>query len=124
MQMLPPNELNVIDSHGGFTAITLARTSIKIIMGSKGEREAIDSDYVNGKLSRPFVRWESVMRERDTLWRPASLLKRTTIGTLDEYDERSFYQNNNNVTKAIYKVTGYKYRVAVWFDNETGKRIA
>lgn len=122
--MLPPKELNVIDSHGGFTAITLAPTHVKIISDPiEGKREARLTDY-RPKLIHPFVRWKKVMRERDTLWRPASLLKRGTIGTLQEYDEQSFYQNNNNVTKAIYKVAGYKYRVAVWFDNATGERIA
>ena len=122
--MLPPKELNVIDSHGGFTAITRTRTAIKIVFDPiVGECEALPGDY-SPTLNKPFVRWDSVMRESDTLWRPGTLLKKTTIGILDEYDERSFYQNNNNVTKAIYKVAGYRYRVAVWFDNETGRRIA
>lgn len=123
--MLPPDEINVIDQHGGFTAITLGKQSVKIVLDSiVGEREARPGDYVNGKLTRPFIRWESVMREQDTLWRPASLLKKTTIGTLQEYDVQSFYQTNDNVTKAIYKVDGYKYRVAIWFDNASGVRIA
>jgi len=51
-------------------------------------------------------------------------LKGSTIGTLSGYDEDSFYQRNNNVTMAKYKVPGYGYRVAVWFDNVTGERIA
>lgn len=66
-----------------------------------------------------------------TLWRPESVLtegKRTrgkpTIGTLKSYTERSFYQTNDDVTMATYKVKGYGYLVAVWFDNQTGERIA
>lgn len=122
--MQPPTELNVIDGHGGFTAITKARTSIKIIKDPVvGEREARPDDY-QPTLIHPFVRWESVMREHDTLWRPGSLLHKTTIGVLQEYDEQSFFQTNNNVTKAIYTVPGYIFRVAVWFDNTTGERIA
>jgi hypothetical protein len=84
--MQPPTTLNVIDQHGGFTAITTKRG--------------------------------------DSLWRPGSLLQRNTIGTLVSHDEHSFYQTNNNVTKAIYKVPGYRYPVAAWFDNTTGQRIS
>lgn len=82
--MNPPKQLNVLDSQGGFTAIT----------------------------------------KRGTLWRPGSLLKQTVRGELQTYDEQSFFQTNNNVTQGIYKVPGYRYRVAVWFDNVTGARIA
>lgn len=122
--MLPPNEINVIDEHGGFTAITKAPTSIKIVLDPiVGEREAIPGDY-SPTLNKPFVRWERVVREHDTLWRPSELLKGETLGTLQEYDERSFFQLNDNVTKAIYKVKGYSNRIVVWFDNQTGKRIA
>lgn len=122
--MQPPQELNVLDRHSGFTAITTSSTHVKIVLDPiSGEREARPEDY-QPTLTLSFVRWERVTRERDTLWRPGQLLKRTTIGTLQEFDERSFYQTNNNVTKAIYKVPGYKYRVAVWFDNVTGERIA
>lgn len=121
--MQPPQELNVIDQHGGFTAITTSPTNVKIVLDLAGEREARLEDY-NPTLALPFVRWEKVTREHDTLWRPGTLLKQTTVGTLQEFDEHSFYQLNDNVTKAIYKVPGYKYRVAVWFDNTTGNRIA
>ena len=84
--MQPPQTINVLDRHGGFTAIT----------GKHG----------------------------DTLWRPGAVLKRTTTGTLVSHDECSFYQTNNDVTKAIYKVAGYRYPVCCWFDNATGERIA
>ena len=39
-------------------------------------------------------------------------------------DTRSFYQTNDDVTKATYLVKGYNYPVQAWFDNATGKRIA
>lgn len=86
--MQPPQKLNVLDAHGGFTAETR-----------------------NG-----------------TLWRPGNILtdhpKRSTVGTLVDYNEHSFYQTNNDVTRATYKVPGYGYRVSVWFDNKDGHRIA
>lgn len=99
--MTLPNELNVLDRHNGFTAVTKS---------PKLEREG------NG--------WVRRWRESDTLWRPGAVLKRGTIGKLDETVCPTFYQCNNNVTMGHYKVPGYQYRVAVWFDNETGERIA
>lgn len=41
-----------------------------------------------------------------------------------QYNPKSFYQTNDDVTQALYKVAGYRYPVAVWFDNKTGRRIA
>lgn len=58
-----------------------------------------------------------------TLWRPGSVAKRDHA-VLDTYNERSFFQNNNDVTRAVYKVKGYRYPVIAWFDNQTQKRIA
>jgi hypothetical protein len=84
--MKAPESLNVIDKHGGFTAITTKRG--------------------------------------DTLWRPGNVLKNGTVGKLTSSDERSFFQSNEDVTKAVYKVPGYKYQVAVWFNNKTGDRIS
>jgi hypothetical protein len=62
----------------------------------------------------------------DTLWRPGHVLKRGTTGTLipGTVNRKSFYQTNNDVTQAQYKVPGYRYPVVVWFDNKTSKRIA
>jgi hypothetical protein len=57
------------------------------------------------------------------LWRPGHVLKKGTTGTLVSYNERSFYQTNNDVTMAKYKVPGYGYPVIVWFDNATGIKI-
>jgi len=59
-----------------------------------------------------------------SLWRPGNVLKGSTQGVLFHTDRSSFYQNNNDVTKATYKVPGYRYPIFVWFDNRTGKRIA
>lgn len=96
--------MNVIDNHGGFTCRT--RTT--------GYDRAPDG-----------IGWIRACRERgETLWRPGSVLKGSTVGFLQEYDEKSFFQLNNNVTLAVYKVPGYCYRVVAWFDNVTGERIA
>ena len=58
-----------------------------------------------------------------TLWRPGKLLRRGTVGKLARFDERSQYQNNRDVTRAVYKVAGYRYPVVVWLDNATRARI-
>lgn len=59
----------------------------------------------------------------NTLWRPGRII-RSFVGTLISYDEKSFYQQNDDVTRAVYKVSGYRYPVICWFDNKTGERIA
>ena len=60
-----------------------------------------------------------------TLWRPAVILEKyNSIGILQSYNEKSFFQLNDDVTKAKYKVKGYRYPIICWFDNKTGKRIA
>lgn len=99
--MIPPGTINVIDPCGGFTAVTRQKTWVRDAWGG---------------------RWE--WRDNGTLWRPGYLLRDGSLGSLVGYDEKSFYQNNNNVTQAIYKVPGYGYKIAVWFDNTTGRRIA
>ena len=99
----PPDTMNVIDRHGGFTAMTKT--------GREGEllyKRTIGQSSLAG----------------DSLWRPGSLLKRSTTGKLIDYARNSFYQNNNDVTVALYRVPGYRYPVAVWIDNRTGARIA
>ena len=65
-----------------------------------------------------------------TLWRHERVLtegRRTagkpTTGTLFHFDEHSFFQLNDDVTEALYRVEGYPYVVALWFDNKTGERI-
>ena len=84
--MKPPQTLDVLDRHGGFTIET-----------------------TNG----------------DTLWRPGCALKeRDSLATLRDYDEHSFYQCNDDVTRARYRVRTYRYPVLAWFDNATGERIA
>jgi NDP-sugar pyrophosphorylase family protein len=102
--MKPPKETNVIH-RAGFTILSRKKT-----------------------WSRDDMRreWKET---GDTLWRNAGVLIKSRrlkdcIGVLQEYDEKSFFQNNNDVTKAIYKVKGYGYRVVLWFDNKTGERIA
>jgi len=58
-----------------------------------------------------------------TLWRPGALLKKTPYGRLVDWAPNGFYQTNDDVTVAIYKVPGYAYPVAAWFDNATRKRM-
>jgi hypothetical protein len=117
--MRVPTTFDVLDQHNGFTAITLRRTYIAERVGPN--KIYLDED--NTQVGT-FLRWVRVMREGNTLWRPGAVLRKGTIGTLVETRKHSFYQTNNNVTKAIYKVPGYRYRVAVWFDNVTGRRLA
>jgi len=105
--MKPPTTLNVLDRHGGVTAITRSRTYVKV--------------FTEGTSN--FIGWRQEYHESGTLWRPGGLLVNPE-GVLQEFDENSFYQNNTDVTKAVYKCKSYPYRIAVWFDNETGRRIA
>jgi len=100
----PNQRIDVLDQHGGFTAVT--GVTKKTIALYKGDKTA------------------AAMRGGSTLWQPGSLLKKTTTGELVASDPRSFYQTNDDVTKALYKVPGYGPLVAVWFDNATGRRIA
>lgn len=90
--MIPPDTIDVLDQHNGFTALTT---------------------HTN---KHPNI--------GNSLWRPGDLLKRGTVGTLVDYREDSFYQNNDDVTVARYKVAGYNRPVLCWFDNSTGNRIA
>lgn len=60
----------------------------------------------------------------DTLWRPGQALTRSTAGYLVAYNSGSFYQQNDNVTEAVYRVAGYGPPVLAWFDNATRERIA
>lgn len=57
-----------------------------------------------------------------TLLRPGRILKNTT-GTLVRFEINQQYQVIKNVTKAFYKVKGYRYPVVTWW-SETGERIA
>ena len=82
--MQTPDLFNVLDVHGGFTALEASG---------------------------------------DTLWRPGSLLKKGSIGKFVSADTRSFYQNHEDVTKAEYRVKGYRLPVLVWFCNRTGRRV-
>jgi len=117
--MKPPNVLNVLDKHNGFTAITKSLQHVAERVGPRGIYLDVDNTCVG-----LFTRWVKVYRENNMIWRPGQLLYKGTFGTLVWTDEHSFFQTNNNVTKAIYKVPGYRLRIATWFDNVTGERIA
>ena len=99
----PPETINVIDGHGGFTAMT-----------TKG---------VGGELLYKRSNGHSSLGG-NSVWRPGSVLKRSTTGKLIDFARNSFYQSNDDVTVALYRVPGYRYPVAVWIDNQTGARIA
>jgi hypothetical protein len=60
----------------------------------------------------------------DTVWRPARETSDLMTGERVDYDENSFYQNNNDVTRATYRLPRYGLRAVVWFDNATKERIA
>jgi hypothetical protein len=51
------------------------------------------------------------------------LLKKGTTGKLARFNEKSFFQGNNNVTEAYYNLPGYGYHAVIWFDNKTRRRI-
>lgn len=62
-------------------------------------------------------------RNGDTLWRPGRLLRRGSVGTLMATDPTAFYQNHNDVTKALYHMPGHRQPAVVWFCNRTGARV-
>jgi tRNA/tmRNA/rRNA uracil-C5-methylase (TrmA/RlmC/RlmD family) len=108
--MQPPETINVLDKHGGFTILAPTLQYVKRFA-------TIDE--------KSFQGWERKMVETNTLWRPASVLNgRSPIGKLISFNEESFFQNNNDVTQALYQVKGYRYKIVVWFDNKTKERIA
>ena len=66
----------------------------------------------------------TAITKHGTLWRPADVLARYGyIGKLVHYREGAFYQTEENVTEALYKVKGYPYLIATWW-REDGTRIA
>ena len=81
----PPRTVNVVDKHGGFTAITRS----------------------------------------GTLWRPGQVARGSTVGSLlpGSIKHDDFYQNNQPVTSALYKLPGYNYKVKIWW-KPSGERIA
>jgi hypothetical protein len=117
--MTPPEETNVIDGHGGFTSESKMPYYMKGInrFDMEGRQSSLQEALKGSRAARELP-------IGDTLWRPGRLLKKSTTGTLLAYDKNSFYQTNNDVTVAIYKVPGYGYPVILWFDNRTGERIA
>lgn len=114
--MKPPNTLNVLDSHGGFTADT-TRMETPWNSGARGKTPSRFD--MKARRARAGGRLTT-----NTVWRPGDVLPGTTTGTLLDYDEDSFYQTNRNVTMAFYRVRGYGWPIVVWFDNATHRRIA
>ena len=110
----PPSRMNVLDRHGGFTIETTkpwdAPDRFDFAARERAARARLD-----------YRRFDV----GGDLWRPGSVLKgREPVGDLIAYDPRSFYQTNDNVTLAVYRVRGYGFPVLVWFDNATRERIA
>jgi hypothetical protein len=111
--MIPPESIDVLDQHGGFTAVTK-------LGGRPGP-----SLFAVRRMSLDEFHQAITSHCFNTLWRPGGVLRGQTQGGLVKpYNPNSFYQLNNNVTLAFYRVPGYNYLVAVWFDNLTGQRIA
>jgi len=100
----PPDEISVIKD-GGVTIESKPPWPIK-------ERFNLEKRIYNGKL-----------RIGDSLWRKAAGKLHGTA-KLWAYDTKSFWQTNNDVTVAIYRLKGYSYPILAWFDNKTGHRIA
>ncbi len=118
--MRPPRTINVVDRHGGFTC----ESKMPYFLKASGVRHG------RPRGSRFNMKWrrDAVAGGKlpigDTLWRPGAVLRHGTTGTLVDYNESSFWQTNDDVTIAVYRVSGYGYPVLVWFDNKTGERIA
>lgn len=108
----PPRFMNVLDEHGGFTIATMPRSWAPHIREER-KRHVLHKDPVH----RTTINGQ-------TTWRPGSVLKKSTTGELVDSSPRSFYQLNDDVTVAVYKVAGYGYPAIVWFDNKSGRRIA
>ncbi len=92
----PPQKMNVVDKHGGFTIVdTKARTLLP-----RGAHDA-------------------------TLWRPGSATKGSLEGTLVAGSVRrdDFYQVHQPVVSALYKLPRYSYKVKVWW-KLNGERLA
>lgn len=121
--MIPPEFERIIDRHGGFTIESQMPSYMRTSHRHSGlktpgrfdmeARQAAQQRHGMGRL--PIG---------PTLWRPGHVLKGDTVGKLLGYDESSFYQTNNNVTIAIYRIPGYGYPILCWYDNATGERIA
>lgn len=101
----PPTTVNVIDPNSGFTAVTKARF------------------HGRGKAPK-FAEKPEAWIGGQTLWGPYDVLRGETEGKLVVFKNDSFYQNDHDVTIALYKVKGYPYPIALWFSNRTGERVA
>lgn len=67
----------------------------------------------------------AIMRSGDSCWRPGSLAKRGTVGTLIDGSVKKddFYQQIEPVVSALYKLPGYPYPIKIWWHFD-GRRIA
>lgn len=67
----------------------------------------------------------TAVTRRGTLWRPGMVLEQYGYrATLESFDEDSWYQSDDDVTCATYRVKGYGYPIHVWYSNNDGHRIA
>jgi GNAT superfamily N-acetyltransferase len=125
----PPLTMDVIDGHGGFTALTSPayRVSMLGLCSECGGPRTVDGrevvDLESGKICQSETEHRAYpLFDKNSLWRPASVLKQGTSGMLIAKRDGRFYQQNNNVVQALYAVPGYRYHVSVWFDKTTGER--
>ncbi len=68
----------------------------------------------------------AVLASGDTLWNADPERTKDTIGTLiaGSIKPNTYYQRNNDVTSADYRIPKFRFPVRVWWDNATGERIA
>ena len=91
------DEVRISDQHGGFTILERRHESGRALY------------------------WA----EFNTLWQPLPVVgNHSAPGKCFLVDNHSFYQLNDDVTEAYFRVEGYRETVLMWFDNKTGKRIA
>ena len=60
-----------------------------------------------------------------TLWRPGHVARHGCLGEIVQGSQKcdDFYQRNQPVTSALYRIPGYRYRVKVWW-LPSGERLA
>lgn len=105
----------------------LALPRVREALADELHQEVIDE--LEGRAYRPPQQVEVIRRHSftteiapgNTVLRPKADLRGETVGVLIDYGPA---RNEEGVTRARYKVTGYRYPVLAWFDNRTGRRVA
>lgn len=122
--MNPPSQLymfevgrrRLLDRHGGFTIES--KPPLAVAEPSRWKR-------IN-RFDMAAREYKGRLRIGDSLYRSGHVLDKleNPVASLLAWDDKSFYQQNKDVTVAFYRIYGYAYPMLAWFDNQTGERIA